>query len=167
METPAQSTTPVATPAPPPAQPQPAPATTPASAPAPTPAPAPAPAPAAAAAAEAAPATSAPSASSGYGASFISGDALQTTIQNMVEMGFEREQVLKALKAAYNNPDRAVEYLMTVSFFKGQLYLLASYKSHASFCRVFPSILLANLLQVLAEANRPLPYLQLQQLGHP
>ncbi|TDL25989.1 UV excision repair protein Rad23 [Rickenella mellea] len=45
--------------------------------------------------------------------SFVTGDALQASIQNMVEMGFERAQVLRALKASYNNPDRAVEYLMT------------------------------------------------------
>ncbi|KAI0256377.1 hypothetical protein BJV78DRAFT_1368495 [Lactifluus subvellereus] len=45
------------------------------------------------------------------GASFLSGDALQTTIRNMEEMGFPRDQVLRALRASYNNPDRAVEYL--------------------------------------------------------
>ncbi|KAI0066052.1 UV excision repair protein Rad23 [Artomyces pyxidatus] len=45
--------------------------------------------------------------------SFVTGDVLQSTIQNMVEMGFPREQVLRALRASYNNPDRAVEYLMT------------------------------------------------------
>jgi len=44
--------------------------------------------------------------------SFLSGDALQTSIQNMVEMGFPRDQVQKALRASFNNPDRAVEYLM-------------------------------------------------------
>ncbi|KAI0779368.1 hypothetical protein C8Q74DRAFT_1198410 [Fomes fomentarius] len=42
---------------------------------------------------------------------FLTGEALQSTIQNMVEMGFEREQVMRALRASFNNPDRAVEYL--------------------------------------------------------
>jgi len=45
----------------------------------------------------------------------VAGPALQQAIAGMVEMGFEREQVLKALKASFNNPDRAVEYLMSVS----------------------------------------------------
>eukprot|EP00899_Mesostigma_viride_P005744 jgi/Mesvir1/15170/Mv04850-RA.1 len=51
-----------------------------------------------------------------YGAAasnLVSGAHLEATVKNIVDMGFEREQVVRALRAAYNNPDRAVEYLMT------------------------------------------------------
>jgi len=57
------------------------------------------------------PAEELPAEAPALGASFLSGDALQTTIRNMEEMGFPRDQVLRALRASYNNPDRAVEYL--------------------------------------------------------
>ncbi|KAI9364690.1 ubiquitin family-domain-containing protein [Pilaira anomala] len=41
----------------------------------------------------------------------VTGTQLDSVLQNMMEMGFEREQCVRALRASFNNPDRAVEYL--------------------------------------------------------
>eukprot|EP00299_Pterocystis_sp_00344_P015617 c780_g1_i1.p1 GENE.c780_g1_i1~~c780_g1_i1.p1 ORF type:complete len:341 (+),score=70.06 c780_g1_i1:42-1025(+) len=45
-------------------------------------------------------------------ADMVVGPELQATIQQMCDMGFEREQCIRALRAAYNNPDRAMQYLL-------------------------------------------------------
>ena len=102
-------------------------------APKPPPAPAPAPAPAAApattpqtpaappATTPVAPAAPAPAPAPEGGAptpeaaasTLVAGAQLEETITNMMAMGFEREMCVKALRAAFNNPDRAVEYLLT------------------------------------------------------
>jgi len=42
----------------------------------------------------------------------LSGQNLQGAIDNIVEMGFPRDQVMRAMRASFNNADRAVEYLM-------------------------------------------------------
>lgn len=81
---------------------------------------APAPAPAAHAPATTEPETPAPANETQPGdssTSFISGSALETSVNEMVNMGFPREQVQRAMRASFNNPHRAVEYLMTVRMF--------------------------------------------------
>ena len=36
-------------------------------------------------------------------------------MQNLTDMGFPHADVVRAMRAAYNNPDRAAEYLMSGS----------------------------------------------------
>lgn len=42
----------------------------------------------------------------------VLGDEYDMMVQNIVDMGFAPEQVEEAMNAAYNNPDRAIDYLM-------------------------------------------------------
>lgn len=50
----------------------------------------------------------------------VTGQQLTDAVDNMREMGFEHDQIMRALQASYNNPHRAVEYLMSVSPRSGQ-----------------------------------------------
>lgn len=44
----------------------------------------------------------------------VLGDKFNQTVEEICKMGFPKEEVVKALKAAFNNPDRAIEYLINV-----------------------------------------------------
>ena len=84
------------------------------------------------------------SASSSLG-DLLSGHNLQDAIDNIVEMGFPRDQVMRAMRASFNNADRAVEYLMAVSAF-----------STFSWCFLF-DLLLFKGFPAHSEADVPSP----------
>lgn len=47
----------------------------------------------------------------------VAGNSLEQTIQHLMDIGggsWDRDTVVRALRAAYNNPERAVEYLYSV-----------------------------------------------------
>jgi hypothetical protein len=49
--------------------------------------------------------------------SLVAGSTLDGTVESILEMGggaWDRDTVVRALRAAFNNPERAVEYLYTV-----------------------------------------------------
>lgn len=89
-----------------------------------------APAPAAASAAPAVPATPSPAgAGAGVGAAqagdqpafgdpstLAMGSAAEGAVTQMEAMGFARSDIDRAMRAAFFNPDRAIEYLLTVGF---------------------------------------------------
>lgn len=51
----------------------------------------------------------------------------EAAVQNMIAMGFERGEIERAMRAAFFNPDRAVDYLLNVSILSQDTILVYPY----------------------------------------
>ena len=50
----------------------------------------------------------------------VTGETYERSVTELMSLGpFERDQVVRALRASFNNPDRAAEYLFTVRINQG------------------------------------------------
>ena len=50
----------------------------------------------------------------------------------MTDMGFPRERVMQALRMAYNNPERAIEYLTSVNILYSFLILYIGHNANTA-----------------------------------
>lgn len=125
----------------------------------------------------------------------VAGTNLEQTIQQLMDMGggsWDRETVRRALRAAFNNPERAVDYLYSVcliclgtcyhlglimcsvsSIFQFLICCVVSYGCKLLLCREFlkqqkllNQLLSFQLVRIMKQV-RPLPELHLEHLTQP
>ncbi|NXN77555.1 RD23A protein, partial [Bombycilla garrulus] len=100
----------------------------------------------------------------------VTGSEYETMLAEIVSMGYERERVVAALRASYNNPHRAVEYLLMGNLGRGdfgewawsECWPRPPGENPLEFLREQPQF--QNMRQVIQQNPALLPAL-LQQLG--
>lgn len=100
--------------------------------------------------------------------SLVTGPSYDAMVTEMMLMGYEREQVVAALRASFNNPDRAVEYLLTGIPGTDQEQAAAAPEAAASLLRrdVPPSSTPATGSPSSAGGANPLDFLRNQPQFH-
>ena len=63
----------------------------------------------------------------------VRGSEYEQAITGLMAMGYERSAVVRALHASFNNPNRAVEYLVNVSALTESLTYVSSVRTYLQF----------------------------------
>uniref|UniRef100_A0A673ILQ5 UV excision repair protein RAD23 n=1 Tax=Sinocyclocheilus rhinocerous TaxID=307959 RepID=A0A673ILQ5_9TELE len=103
----------------------------------------------------------------------VTGQSYENMVTEIMLMGYERDRVVAALRASFNNPDRAVEYLLTVRDQQSAYNttnVLLSFPNTGPVCAANPLEFLRNqpqflqMRQIIQQNPSLLPAL-LQQIG--